>query len=172
MDYFLAIAVLYGVGVQLFRFFRFLGKQMKTGNTAASPMQQAIADAQRQAQAAAKQLSPTRTPLTAQTPLNAKTPRPEASFGRRPDAGGSAVPNPATDEEFRTQVQQLEASEEKAYSRPRSAATPIPTAAPRSLKLFASRNDLVRAFIMQEVLGTPRSRRQQEISSVETTSHQ
>ena len=77
---------------------------------------------------------------------------------RQPSAGGPAVPFETDRQDFVRQEQDLFASEPSALGVSLSSpAAPRPAAAPD--KLFGGTDDLVRAIILQEVLGPPLSRR-------------
>ena len=76
---------------------------------------------------------------------------------RRPDAGGPAVLGDATTAQFRAQEAQIQRSEAEAYAPPQATDAASPTAPDK--KLFTTTDDLVRAFIFQEVLGPPLCRR-------------
>ena len=77
---------------------------------------------------------------------------------RRPDAGGPAVSAPASDDQFRRQIQQGIAEEPQPFS---MAQGNVPTAPSNQTfdLLFNNPNTVVRAIILQEVLGPPLSRR-------------
>ena len=77
---------------------------------------------------------------------------------RQPSAGGPAVPFETDRQDFERQEQDLFASEPSALGVSLSSpAAARPAAAPN--KLFGGTDDLVRAIILQEVLGPPLSRR-------------
>jgi hypothetical protein len=92
------------------------------------------------------QALPTRTP-----PLQAR------SRERQPSAGGPAVPDEATRQGFDRQERELFGSEPTALDTPLLSTPSRSTTAPNSL--FGGTDDLVRAIILQEVLGPPLSRR-------------
>ncbi len=123
----------------LIKFVKWSVKQVKTVGVAPSPIQQAIADAQRlQAAQAAARLAPV------------------PQF-RRPEAGGPAVGREATYEDFDQAEQELILSEPTALNSLQNSTPTQQEAAP--LRLFENTDDLVRAMILQEVLGPPLSRR-------------
>jgi hypothetical protein len=92
------------------------------------------------------QVLPARTP-----PLQAR-PR-----ERQPAAGGSAVPDEATRQGFERQERELFGSEPASLNT--SLTSPLSRPASETNSLFGSTDDLVRAIILQEVLGPPLSRR-------------
>ena len=72
MDYHLilfALFVLYWIGTAIFRFFKWAGRQITGGGTGTNPVQQAIAEAQRQSQVPQAEPGPppTQAPRPAQT---------------------------------------------------------------------------------------------------------
>lgn len=75
---------------------------------------------------------------------------------RQPQAGGPAVPTETSRQDFVRQEQELFASEPAGLGTPLTSPAP-PAAAPNAL--FGGTDDLVRAIILQEVLGPPLSRR-------------
>ena len=80
------------------------------------------------------------------------------SMPRQPQAGGPAVPYETNRQDFERQEQDMFASEPTALGVSLSSSTPSrPAAAP--YKLFNGTDDLIRAIILQEVLGPPLSRR-------------
>lgn len=76
---------------------------------------------------------------------------------RRPDAGGLAVTKDATTTQFRAQEEQIQRTESEAYLMPSASDALSPTLPPN--RLFANTDNLVRAIILQEVLGPPLSKR-------------
>ncbi len=145
---FLGIAIIYGIGVAIYRFVKWANRQI-SGSAAPNPVQQALADAQRQAQGP---------PTTPQAPMTQTLPEraPLRSMPRQPQAGGPAVPRETTDADFRRQEQELVAGEPAALGVAlHSAAAP----APSKIGLFQDTDDLVRAIILREALGPPLSRR-------------
>lgn len=144
------LMLLYGIGVGIFRFFKWVGRQINTVNTAPSPIQQAMAEAQRQAETPRP---PTLSPVQPRPPTVA----PPWEMPRQPQAGPPAVPDEATDPQFRRQERELLTEEPAALGTSlRSEAAPP---APRALRLFETDDDLVRAFILREALGPPLCRR-------------
>jgi len=101
-------------------------------------------------------LRPVQTPPVPLSPAQQQAARRELAQPRQPSAGGPAVPAEASRQDFVRQEQELFASEPAALgvSLTSSAAT---AAAPNAL--FGGTDDLVRAIILQEVLGPPLSRR-------------
>ncbi len=152
---FLAIAILYGIGVSIYRFVKWANRQISS-NATPTPGQQALADAQRQAQGPTPQA-----PMAQALPERASSlapPRPIAArpMPRQPQAGGSAVPREATDTDFRRQEQELVAGEPAALGVALRSST---ASAPSKSGLFQDTDDLVRAIILREALGPPLSRR-------------
>ncbi|MGI4792428.1 MAG: hypothetical protein ACRYFS_26675 [Janthinobacterium lividum] len=82
---------------------------------------------------------------------------PVRTAARQPSAGGPAVTNETTRRDFQRQEQALEASEPAGLNTSLLAGASSPTAQPN--RLFGGTDDLVRAIILQEVLGPPLSRR-------------
>ena len=157
MDYHLilfALFVLYWIGTAIFRFFKWAGRQI-TGSAAAgaNPVRQALADAQRQAQASPPSQAP---PPSQKLPARAPSLAPARPMPRQPEAGGPAVSREATDRDFRRQEEELVAWEPSALG----VSLESPTTPVVPLKsLFGSSDDLVRAVILREALGPPLSRR-------------
>ena len=79
---------------------------------------------------------------------------------RRPEAGGPAVTDSADSAQFRAQVAAIEA--EEAPRLPAADATRA-DGVPTSGTLFGSRDDLVRAVILQEIFARPLSQRRRVI---------
>ena len=75
---------------------------------------------------------------------------------RRPEAGGPAVTDTATGGRFRAQMAEIEAQEAPGLTEAPSSARPTTEDVPA---LFRGGGDLVRAVILQEVLGKPLSQR-------------
>jgi len=90
--------------------------------------------------------------LPARTPSLQARPR-----ERQPTAGGPAVPDEATRQDFERQERELFGAEPMALDTPLLSAPSRSTASANSL--FGGTDDLVRAIILQEVLGPPLSRR-------------
>ena len=134
-----AFAILTWVVRTIIKFAKWSVNQVKTVGVAPSPIQQAIADAERQqaAQAAAR-LVP-------------------APRYRQPTAGGPAVNRETTFQDFDRSEQELFQAEPLALDTLQSTAPPPPDDPP--FRLFENSDDLVRAVILQEVLGPPLSRR-------------
>lgn len=134
-----AFAILTWVVRTIIKFAKWSVNQVKTVGVAPSPIQQAIADAERQqaAQAAARLV-----------------PVPQY---RQPAAGGPAVNRETTFQDFDRSEQELFQAEPLALDTLQSV-TPPPSDAP-PFRLFENSDDLVRAVILQEVLGPPLSRR-------------
>ncbi len=139
----------------IFRFFKWAGRQIAgaTGAAGANPVRQALADAQRQAQAPPPPQAP---PPTQKLPTRAPSLVPARPMPRQPQAGGPAVSREATDRDFRRQEEELAAWEPSALGV--SLQSPAPTAVPLK-SLFGGSDDLVRAIILREALGPPLSRR-------------
>lgn len=127
----------------IFRFFKWAGRQLKSGAVNANPAR--LAPLPSQAPPPSKTL-PTRVPALAST-------RP---MPRQPQAGGPAVPREATERDFWRQEEELAAYEPSALGV--SLQSPTPSIVPVA-KLFGSNDDLVRAIILREALGPPLSRR-------------
>lgn len=111
-----------------------------------------------QAQSFQAQPSPSQAPprLSSQT-FPARTPRLDAPRLRQPAAGGPAVSKDATRTEMERQEQALFFSEPAALNTPLTSAALPAAASVRSL--LGGPDDLIRAIILQEVLGPPLSRR-------------
>ena len=152
----LAFAILVWIVSSLIKFFRWAGKKINNVNTAPSPIQQAMADAQRQAEA---QRPPVR-------PLPPPPARPQAmppwemppwEMPRQPQAGPAAVPTEATTQDFQRQERDLLTEEPDPLGTPlRSDA---PAQAPKPFRLFETDDDFLRAVILQQALGPPLCRR-------------
>ena len=164
----LAFALLIWIISLLIKFFRWAGKAINNVNTAPSPIQQAMAESQRQAE----------TPGPSVRPLPPAPPRPQAmppwEMPRQPQAGPSAVPFEATTQDFQRQERELLAEEPAPLGTPlnafgtpfntlgtplnalgtplRADATPPP---PKDFRLFETDDDLLRAVILQQALGPP-----------------
>ncbi len=82
------------------------------------------------------------------------SPRPRE---RQPQAGGPAVPDEATRRDFERQERELFRAEPAALDTPLASFSLSPSASANSL--FGGTDDLVRAIILQEVLGPPLSHR-------------
>ena len=146
----IAIAIFAFIIRAIYRGFRWLAQQVKTVGVAPSPIQQAIAEAQRQ-QAAAVQ------PARPQPRPRLETELRPLPMPRRPEAGGPAVPREATRGDFVRSERELLTTEPSPLDAPlRSTLAPQTEA---SFRLFQDTDDLVRAVILQEVLGPPLSRR-------------
>lgn len=76
---------------------------------------------------------------------------------RQPQAGGPAVPDETSRQDFERQERELFGAEPAALGAPLTSASARPSAPVNSL--FGGTDDLVRAIILQEVLGPPLSRR-------------
>ena len=135
----------------------------RTGATPAPPPLQAPPPSSRASGASAPPASPLQAPARMQAPppsqtLPARTPsiqpRPRE---RQPQAGGPAVPEEATRRDFERQEQSLFSSEPDGLNSPLVSAPLRPAVQTNSL--FGGTDDLVRAVILQEVLGPPLSRR-------------
>ena len=137
---FLAIAILYGLGVGIYRFVKWVNRLAAGTKSAPNPIQQAINDAQRQT-------LPKRSPSQA----------PARPMPRQPQAGGPAVPWETTERDFRLQEEELIAEEPTPLGTSLRAATAAPT--PSAPPLFSSTEDWIRAIILQEALEPPLSRR-------------
>ena len=139
----------------LIKFFRWAGRKINTVNTAPAPIQQAMAEAQRQAEMQRQAMPP---PYPApQYPQRPQPPVPPWEMPRQPQAGPPAVPYEATDQDFRRQELELLTEEPASLDTPLRSDTPF--SASRELRLFETDDDLVRAFILQEALGPPLCRR-------------
>ena len=82
--------------------------------------------------------------------------KPPEGRARRPEAGGPAVPNTATSEQFRAQVALIETQE---LSGAAASAVTHEGSETQTAPLFGNRDDIVRAVILQEVLARPLSLR-------------
>lgn len=144
MPSFEAIAILFALLIWVIsgivKGLRWLGTQLRGTNARPTLVQQAVADAQRQAMAS----------------------RPAVPAGLRP-ALSSTPPVPApvryktSAAEFVSQEQALRAEEASGLGVPLTA--PSAPRASQAAPLFGTVDDLVRAVILQEVLGPPLSRR-------------
>ncbi len=147
------IIVLIWVISSLIKGFKWLLRQ--TGATPAPPALMAPPPSQ----AAPTLQSPARlqAPPPSQT-LQARTPPLQARpRERQPQAGGPAAPEEATRQGFERQERELFGAEPTALDTPLTSAFSR-QAAPAD-RLFGGTDDLVRAIILQEVLGPPLSRR-------------
>lgn len=135
----LAFAILTWIVRTIIKFAKWSVNQVKTVGVAPSPIQKAIADSERQlaAQAAAR-LAP-------------------APQYRQPDAGGPAVNREATFQDFDRSERELFQDEPAPLNALQIVTPPPPDTPP--FRLFENADDLVRAVILQEVLGPPLSRR-------------
>ena len=88
------------------------------------------------------------------------TPRPRE---RQPQAGGPAVPEEATRQDMERQERELFSAEPSGLRTPLTSSPTRPSAPVNSL--FGGTDDLVRAIILQEVLGPPLSRRKSQQST-------
>jgi len=97
--------------------------------------------------------------------LPARAPRLEAPRPRerQPQAGGPAVPEEATRQDFERQEREMFGAEPAALGTPLTSAPVRPSVPTNSL--FGGTDDLVRAIILQEVLGPPLSRRKPQPST-------
>ena len=154
------LALVFGVVAWIIRGIVKAARQVKQRGIKPPPM--FAPPAQNLPPAQASPVPETRTPqsLSSQNPssqtLPARAPRLDAPRLRQPAAGGPAVPQDATRTEMERQEQALFFSEPAALNTPLTSASSSATSA-RSL--LGSRDDLVRAIILQEVLGPPLSRR-------------
>lgn len=96
-------------------------------------------------------------PPTRPAPVQAPRREQARPIPRQPQAGGPAVPFETDRRDFERQEQDLFASEPTALSVSLSSPAARSAAAPN--RLFGGTDDLVRAIILQEVLGPPLSRR-------------
>ena len=134
-----AFAILTWVVRTIIKFAKWSVNQVKTVGVAPSPIQQAIADSERLLAAqAAVRLAP--------TPQD-----------RQPKAGGPAVDRETTFQDFDRSEQELFQAEPTSLNSLQSVTTTRPDDPP--FRLFENSDDLVRAVILQEVLGPPLSRR-------------
>ena len=135
----------------------------RTGATPAPPPLQAPPPSSRASGASASPASLLQAPARMQAPppsqtLPAQTPRIQPRpRERQPQAGGPAVPEEATRRDLERQEQNLFVSEPAALNTSLVSAPARPTDQTNSL--FGGTDDLVRAMILQEVLGPPLSRR-------------
>ena len=132
----------------IYKFVKWSISQVKTVGVAPSPIQQAIAEAQRQQATAA--------PLRPQAPRPQTASRP-ISMPRRPDAGGPLVARESTRADFDRAERDLMTTEPSPLDTPLRSTPRTPASAP--FVLFQNADDLVRAVILQEVLAPPLSRR-------------
>ena len=168
----IAIVVLTWVVSSLIKGFKWLLRQ-----TGAAPAPPAFtAPPPSQAAAPRGQISPMfQPPATPQNParlqappsqtLPARAPRLDAPRPRerQPQAGGPAVPDEATRQDFERQERELFSAEPAALDAPLASSPPRPSASVNSL--FGGTDDLVRAIILQEVLGPPLSRRKPQTAA-------
>lgn len=103
-------------------------------------------------------LRPIQTPPIPPSPAQQQAERREQAraLPRQPQAGGPAVPAETSRQDLVRQEQELFASEPMGLGVSLTSSAP-PAAAPNAL--FGGTDDLVRAIILQEVLGPPLSRR-------------
>ena len=165
----LAIGILYWVVSSLIKGFKWLTRQ-----TNPAPLPQAPPPSQAGFQPLAGQFSTSApSPVRSQAPFSVPPPsRPSPaqamqraarleqarSMPRQPQAGGPAVPYETDRQDFERQEQDMFASEPSALGVSLSSpAAPRPAATPN--RLFGGTDDLIRAIILQEVLGPPLSRR-------------
>ena len=92
-----------------------------------------------------------------QVPAQVLRSQPVREMPRQPSAGGPAVPTETNRRDFERQEQELFASEPAALDT--LLVSPSPRPAAQASELFSGTDDLVRAIILQEVLGPPLSRR-------------
>ncbi len=171
----IAIVVLIWVISSLIKGFKWLLRQTGTTPTppalTAPPPSQAVPRGQvpPMFQPPATLQNPTRlqaSPLSQTLPARAPrldTPRPRE---RQPQAGGPAVPEEATRQDFERQERELFGAEPAALGTPLTSAPTRPSAPVN--RLFGGTDDLVRAIILQEVLGPPLSRRKPQPSTAPT----
>ena len=144
----IAFVVLSWIARTIIKFVKWSVNQVKTAGITPSPIQQAIAEASRQQTAP----SPPPRSQAALRPPSGLRPLP-----RRPDAGGPAVPVEATSRDFDRSEQELFAAEPSPLDTPLRS---VPSAADAAgFRLFDSKDDIVRAIILKEVLGPPLSKR-------------
>ena len=96
-------------------------------------------------------------------PARASRLEPQRPRERQPQAGGPAVPDEATRQDFERQERELFSAEPAAISAPLTSTSVRSSASVNSL--FGGTDDLVRAVILQEVLGPPLSRRKSQPST-------
>ncbi len=175
MDYhlivFIIVALIWIVR-GIYRGFQWLAKQLVGGATGPSPAELARQRMLAEAQRTATGQAPPATEQAAQTGRATGSYRPSQPFTqtgppRQPQAGGPAVPVEATTREFQTQTRQMFAEE------PAPIQTPLASTAAVSLDagtptLFNGPDDLMRAIILQEVLGPPLCRRRHAPAPPET----
>lgn len=163
------VILLYLIGVGIYRFVRWLAKQIGGGAAGPSPAelarQRMLAEAQRTATGQAP-------PATGQAARATGSYRPSQPFTqttppRQPQAGGPAVPVEATTREFQTQTRQMFAEEPTPIQTPLASTAAVSLDA-GTLTLFNGPDDLLRAIILQEVLGPPLCRRRQTPAPLET----
>ena len=155
----IGIVVLIWVVTSLIKGFRWFLRQTGTLPTQppalVPPPSQTSPSQTSPSQTSPSQTSPSQTLPARAVPLAA--PRTPA---RQPQAGSSAVPNPVTSRNFERQEQELFASEAAALNTSQLNAPPASSrSAVPANGLFADTDDLIRAIILQEVLGPPLSRR-------------
>lgn len=104
-------------------------------------------------------LRPVQTPPAPLAPAQQQAARREQARTqpRQPSAGGPAVPVETNRQDFVRQEQDMFASEPAGLGVSLTSPASAPSAAPNAL--FGGTDDLVRAIILQEVLGPPLSRR-------------
>lgn len=142
----IAFAILIWLLSNLFKGLRWLGKQLRGTNAPPSLVQQAAADAQRQA-AAGRPSGPA-------APAGYQPVRPPAPLSPPLPAPVRYKTSAAT---FVSQEEALLAEEASGLGIPLT--SPAALRAPQAAPLFGNTNDLVRALILQEALGPPLSQR-------------
>lgn len=153
---FFALVLLVGIVRALYRFFLWVSRSVK-GTSAPPPARPPVPETA--ATSVPKGLSLPRPAPSSPAPRPITSARP-ASYqrARRPEAGGPAVFREATTEEFRREEDEALTGEPRSL-RSLDAAPILPASAARPFALLRSPDDLVRAFILSEVLGSPRCRR-------------
>ncbi len=139
----------------IYKFVKWSINQVKTVGVAPSPIQQAIAEAQRQQATAA--VPPSRPPAPRPQMPRLQTASRPIPMPRRPDAGSPLVAREATRAEFDRAERDLMTTEPSPLDTPLRSTPRAPESAP--FALFENTDDLVRAVILQEVLSPPLSRR-------------
>ena len=169
-----AIGVLFWIVSSLIKGFKWLVRQ-----TNPTPPPQAPPPSQPGFQTPGQFSTSAPSPVRPQTPFSApppSRPSPVQAFQqqaarleqarlmpRQPPAGGPAVSFETDRQDFERQETDLFASEPSSLGVSLSSPAPRPAAAPN--RLFNGTDDLVRAIILQEVLGPPLSRRNHSPSS-------
>lgn len=151
----IALVILFWIGAGIFRFFRWISRSLRNAAATPSPIQQAINEAQQQAQTAPRSPS---TPPQMPRPQMPRQTATSAAYPRQPQAGGPVVLRETTSQDFQRQERELLTEEPTALGVPLQSPRTSPSSAP-AFQLIPTNDDLVRALILQEVLAPPLSKR-------------